>query len=106
MLCTTQPRALTTLRREAFENIEGKGENAGNQHFLLFPQCFLPFPKQISSFEFTFDLWSTNAFNLGKSIILLFGKELRSFNGLLYTLADPYQDNGFQHLQDNHDINI
>ena len=22
------------------ENIEGKGENAGNQHFLLFPQCF------------------------------------------------------------------
>ena len=23
------------------ENIEGKGENAGYQHFLLFPQCFL-----------------------------------------------------------------
>ena len=22
------------------ENILGKGENAGNQHFLLFPQCF------------------------------------------------------------------
>ena len=22
------------------ENIEGKGENAGSQHFLLFPQCF------------------------------------------------------------------
>ena len=22
------------------ENIMGKGENAGNQHFLLFPQCF------------------------------------------------------------------
>ena len=22
------------------ENIAGKGENAGNQHFLLFPQCF------------------------------------------------------------------
>ena len=22
------------------ENIVGKGENAGNQHFLLFPQCF------------------------------------------------------------------
>ena len=21
------------------ENIEGKRENAGNQHFLLFPQC-------------------------------------------------------------------
>ena len=25
------------------ENIVGKGENAGNQHFLLFPQCFQPF---------------------------------------------------------------
>ena len=22
------------------ENVEGKGENAGRQHFLLFPQCF------------------------------------------------------------------
>ena len=22
------------------ENIMGKGENAGNQHFLLFPKCF------------------------------------------------------------------
>ena len=29
------------------ENIAGKGENAGYQHFLLFPQCFqkLPFPE-------------------------------------------------------------
>ena len=25
---------------DRIENIEGKGENAGNQHFLLFPQCF------------------------------------------------------------------
>ena len=25
----------------------GKGENAGNQHFLLFPQYFLPIPKRI-----------------------------------------------------------
>ena len=29
------------------ENIVGKGENAGNQHFLPFLQCFLPFPKRI-----------------------------------------------------------
>ena len=34
-----------------FENIVGKGENAGNQHFLLYPQCFLLFPKQISTFK-------------------------------------------------------
>ena len=32
----------------AFENIVGKGENAGNQHFLLSPQCFFPFLTQIS----------------------------------------------------------
>ena len=25
---------------ERVENFVGKGENAGNQHFLLFPQCF------------------------------------------------------------------
>ena len=36
---TTQSRLLTTLRQRAFENIVGKG--AGNQHFLLFPHCFL-----------------------------------------------------------------
>ena len=30
------------------ENILGKGENAGHQHFLLFPQCFLLIPKRTS----------------------------------------------------------
>ena len=32
----------------SFENIVGKGENAGNQHFLHFPQYFLPYLKQKS----------------------------------------------------------
>ena len=36
------------LKQKAFENIVGNGKNAGNQHFLLFPQCFLPFPNQFS----------------------------------------------------------
>ena len=31
---------------ESVENTEGKGENAGNQHFLLFPQCF-PKPSSL-----------------------------------------------------------
>ena len=44
---TTQSRVLAL----ALENIVGKEENAGNQHFLLFPQCFLLFPAQISVFE-------------------------------------------------------
>ena len=39
------PRLLMTLKKEPFENNVGKGENAGNQHFPLLPQCFLPFPK-------------------------------------------------------------
>ena len=26
------------------ENVVGKGENAGDQHFLLFPQCFQSLP--------------------------------------------------------------
>ena len=37
---------LTTLSKKSFENIVGKGENAGNQHFLLFPPCFQSYPKK------------------------------------------------------------
>ena len=32
------------------ENIVGNGENAGNQHFLLFPQYFQMYQRQLSSF--------------------------------------------------------
>ena len=39
------------LKKMTFENIVKKGENAGNQHFLLFPQCFLFFQKIIFFFE-------------------------------------------------------
>ena len=49
-LFTTQSRLLTTPLR-TLENIVGKGENAGNQHFLLFSQCFLPSQRQISILE-------------------------------------------------------
>ena len=37
--------------KTAFENTVGKGENAGNQHFLLFRQSFLPFHALILIFE-------------------------------------------------------
>ena len=35
------------------ENIVGKGENAGYQHFLLFPQCFQKafFPRAVKSLD-------------------------------------------------------
>ena len=56
---------------EYIENIVGKGENAGNQHFLYFPQYYiLPFPKQISFFSITFIFPSANANNLS------FGKDV------------------------------
>ena len=47
----TQSRLLAPVKKKPFENIVRKGGNAGNQHFLLFPQCFLLFPTQIAIFE-------------------------------------------------------
>ena len=36
------------LEEKAFwKNIVGKEENAGYQHFLLFPQCFLSYETQL-----------------------------------------------------------
>ena len=65
-----------TLRKKPFENSEGKRENAGNQHFLLSPQCFQPIPPKNSVFLVTFILSSVNAFNLDQSQNVLSGKEL------------------------------
>ena len=31
---------ISVFDNDSVENIVGKGENAGYQHFLLFPQCF------------------------------------------------------------------
>ena len=43
-----QFQVLTTPRTKPLKNIVEKGENAGNQHFLLFPQCFLYIQTQTS----------------------------------------------------------
>ena len=45
-----QSRLLMTLKKDAFENIVGNGEIAGNQHFLHFLWCFQAFPEQILNF--------------------------------------------------------
>ena len=37
--------------KSPFENIVEKGENAGNQHFLLFPQSFLPNQRESASLQ-------------------------------------------------------
>ena len=68
-----------SLEKKPFENIVGKGKNAGNQHFLLFLQCFLPFPKQISTIfgHIYFVVCKiANALNLDWSNILSFSIEL------------------------------
>ena len=35
---------------DSVENIVGKGKSAGYQHYYLFPQCLLPFQKQLHFF--------------------------------------------------------
>ena len=39
-------KTIEALEEKAYENILGKEENAGNQDFLLFPQCFLSYETQ------------------------------------------------------------
>ena len=39
------------LNKNPFENLVGKGENVGNQHFLLFPHGFPQFHIQLPSFQ-------------------------------------------------------
>ena len=73
VLLFTLNHTITTLTTP-FEKIVGKGENAGNQHFLLFPQCFLTLPKTNFNFSVTFILPSANAFNLDQTRILSFGQ--------------------------------
>ena len=43
--------SLRPKRKDPFQNIVEQGENAGNQHFLLFPQCFLPQERQLKCFQ-------------------------------------------------------
>ena len=78
-LFTAQFRLLTTAPR-LFENIVGKEVNALNKHFLLFPQCFLSYPKQILPCGSPLILSSAKALNLNWSKVLSFGKELKTRN--------------------------
>ena len=49
------------------ENIPGKEENAGNQHFLLFPQCF-PNCSFVRSSNVVIVWQRFNEFELSKSV--------------------------------------
>ena len=71
----TNDSILMTLRKKTFENIVGKGEKAGNQHFLLFLKCFLPYKRK--SLPYELELLSANPLNFHQSKILSFVNGLR-----------------------------
>ena len=75
----------------------GKGENAGNQHFLLFPQCFLPFPEQVSIFQSHLSFLSANSFYSDQSKILSFSKELSLENLIYKFVLSLYTDACWSH---------
>ena len=58
------------------ENIVGKGENAGNQHVLLFSQCFFISSKREIILSATFILSFASALNLFDWKIMLSGNKL------------------------------
>ena len=66
---TTQPWVVTTVTEKPYENTGGeKGENAGNQRFLLFPHSvFLCFIDKFYVLFHMQTLSSANAFNLDKA---------------------------------------
>ena len=59
-----------------FENTVGKGEYAGNQHFVLFEQIFSTLPKRNFSFSVIFILLSASSLNLDQSKNVLFSEGL------------------------------
>ena len=62
-------------QRSLLETLWEKGENAGYQHFLLFPQCLFTLHKTNFKISFRFILSSAHVLNLDQSKILSFGKE-------------------------------
>ena len=69
---------LTHQGQTAFENIEGKGEIAHNEQFLLFLQCFLLNQIIVSPFVHIFDIISAFALELEVAKIVISGKGLKS----------------------------
>ena len=66
------------MKKIAFENIVGKTENTGNQHFLLFSTMLSTEGQTYLMFIMIFNLSSANAFDSDNAKILLSGKGLRN----------------------------
>ena len=81
------------LQYKSYENPAGKGENARNEQFLLYTQCFLPVLKALCHFLQISKLSSSNSFSLEERNICRLGKS--------YVKNDSVQNNGktiFFHL--------
>ena len=70
------PHFWTFVRKKGFGKHCRKRRKCGNQHFLLFPQCFVHYQKRKIIILATFNLTSANGFSFVHSKILLFGREL------------------------------
>ena len=70
-----------TLKEKPYENNVGKGENAGDQHFLLFLAMFSNLSEKeiIILATITCNLSSANSLNLVNSKYLSSDKELNTF---------------------------
>ena len=69
-----QTLVLMCLQYKSLENTVGKGENACNKQFLLFPQCFLSYLKSFLPFSSNLKLFSAYSFSLEESKICCMGK--------------------------------
>ena len=73
--------------KRPFQNIVGKGENAGNQHFPLFPQFFSTLSRTEIIIFVTFILSFANALNLDKVtffVVWEWAKHILLSNNLQY----------------------
>ena len=82
---------LNDPKERLFENIVGKEGNAGNQHFLLFPQSFLLFTKQLSTFKShqhcrlqMLSIWTSPQFCPLLKSLVLFNTYIESWSVTLY----------------------
>ena len=73
------------LGKKPFENILRKGEIVGNQHFLIFPECFLSYSREIAHYVSHIKILICYAFNLDKREILSSGAEPHSSVGRVRT---------------------
>ena len=76
-------KAFDDHEEKPFENIERKGENACNQYFLLFPQCSLPYQREIALFE---SLWIVTVFS---TRFLLLSSNLKLSSASSFSLGEP-----------------